>query len=128
MKAYKFSKSVSFAIRRRSSYLAVFQRSLSDKSKEWIPPSRPLSGDKGVYEDHKGDKKPIDLSEGLTTLEDFQKFSDLDSEQLLGKEVADEDSDGFVDIDDIDIKELQELFGSGEISPIDDDGGEIDID
>lgn len=128
MKALKVSKAVSFAIRKRSSCLAVFQRSLSDKSKEWIPPSRPLSGDKGLYQERESGGKPIDLSKGSASLDDFQKFSDLDSEQFFDKEITDELSDGFVDIDDIDIKELQKRFKSGEFAPTDDYDGETDID
>lgn len=99
----------------------------SDKTKEWIPPSRPLSGDKGQSHlylkaqqlDDEIDKLLADTSETDELLADTSETDENDDDD------ADEADDAqFIDLDDLDLEELQKRFESGEFEVINGESGE----
>jgi ribosomal silencing factor RsfS len=83
-------------------------RFLSDKSKEWIPPSRPLSGDKGqshLYSIVDKESSAVIAEEDLD--DEIKKFMKEDQESNENVQ--------FIDLDELDLEDFQQRFDSGEI-------------
>ena len=94
---------------------------LSDNSKEWIPPSRPLSGDKG--DSHLYSQPP---KIGDTIIEDIEDEDNEIEEIFLDEE--DLDTSNFIDLDDLDLEDLQKRIESGEFGEVQGTGEDEDID
>jgi ribosomal silencing factor RsfS len=96
----------------------------SDESKEWIPPSRPLSGDKGqshlystVDKDGSSSKPSIIAEDDLE--DEIQKF--IQESQDSNENVQ------FIDLDQLDLEDFKLKFDSGEIG-VNDDIVDEDVD
>lgn len=96
----------------------------SDESKEWIPPSRPLSGDKGqshlystVDKDGSSSKPSIIAEDDLE--DEIQKF--IQESQDSNENVQ------FIDLDQLDLEDFKLKFYSGEIG-VNDDIVDEDVD
>ena len=90
-----------------------------EKTKEWIPPSRPLSGDKGQSHLYlKAQQLDDEIDKVLAESEDTS-----DTNELL-EDTSETDDAQFIDLDDLDLEELQKRFESGEFEVINGENGE----
>ena len=92
----------------------------SDKTKEWIPPSRPLSGDKG--QSHLYLQKAQQLDDEIDKLLDTSETDDKDDNDDNGD--VDVENGQFIDLDDLDLEELQKRMESGEFEMINGESGD----
>ena len=143
----QLSKTILYTIRSkvrhsRSSIQNTTTRLLSDKSKEWIPPSRPLSGDKGQSHVYAKVEKPSatviaekDLDDGIAKPVQAAGVTTITNEGDLDDEIAKfimEDKEAgetaqFIDLDDVDFEDFQKRFDNGEFG-LNEDIVEEDLD
>lgn len=93
----------------RVSRSSIFQitRHLSDKSKEWIPPDRPLSGNKG-----RSHLFTVSPKEGITTRVIREEDLDEEIEKMIAQDLAENEDENSYAIDLDDIEALHKDFAA----------------
>ena len=111
-----YSRASSFPLRVRVRFLSKDSSADTAESKEWMRPSRPLSGDKGNIDSHlytivdeKGRKVVI-------TTDSEEEDTDIDAEiqKIISQDTEANENVQFIDLEDMDMEDFQKRVESGE--------------